>query len=194
MLVIGEGGAGKTSLVRKLKDPDATLPKEEETTHGIDIQLYEFTTSTGQHFRINIWDFGGQEIYHATHQFFLTKRSLYILVDDTRKDDSSVHDSSFNYWFQTVKVLGGGSPLLIVQNEKGDRSKQLDLPSMKGRFVFIKDVYQTNLNKLDKRLEEIHQAIRHQIQQLPHVGQELPASWVAIRRTLGRTSAKLSSY
>jgi len=30
---------------------------------------------------VNIWDFGGQEIYHATHQFFLTHRSLYLLLD-----------------------------------------------------------------------------------------------------------------
>ncbi|WP_347242416.1 hypothetical protein [Nostoc sp. FACHB-888] len=30
----------------------------------------------GREFRVNIWDFGGQEIYHATHQFFLTRRSL----------------------------------------------------------------------------------------------------------------------
>jgi internalin A len=29
---------------------------------------------------LNVWDFGGQEIMHATHQFFLTRRSLYLLV------------------------------------------------------------------------------------------------------------------
>ena len=28
-----------------------------------------------------VWDFGGQQIYHATHQFFLTKSSLYVLVE-----------------------------------------------------------------------------------------------------------------
>ncbi|WP_416233391.1 hypothetical protein [Anabaena sp. UHCC 0399] len=27
---------------------------------------------------------GGQEIYHETHQFFLTKRSLYAVVADNR--------------------------------------------------------------------------------------------------------------
>lgn len=30
--------------------------------------------------RLHVWDFGGQEIMHATHQFFLTERSLYLLV------------------------------------------------------------------------------------------------------------------
>lgn len=28
-------------------------------------------------YQVNIWDFGGQAIHFATHQFFLTKRSVY---------------------------------------------------------------------------------------------------------------------
>jgi GTPase SAR1 family protein len=42
----------------------------------------------GKNFRVNIWDFGGQEIYHQTHQFFLTERSLYALVADTRTENT----------------------------------------------------------------------------------------------------------
>ena len=49
-------------------------------------------------FRVNIWDFGGQEIYHATHQFFLTKRSVYVLVSDERKEDTD-----FQYWLEIVE-------------------------------------------------------------------------------------------
>ncbi|MBK9490892.1 MAG: hypothetical protein IPO07_20480 [Haliscomenobacter sp.] len=30
-------------------------------------------------FRTNLWDFGGQEIYHSTH-VFLSHRSLYVLL------------------------------------------------------------------------------------------------------------------
>jgi internalin A len=29
---------------------------------------------------LSTWDFAGQEIYYATHQFFLSERSLYFLV------------------------------------------------------------------------------------------------------------------
>ncbi len=31
------------------------------------------------------WDFGGQDIYHATHQFFLTNRGLFLLVWNARQ-------------------------------------------------------------------------------------------------------------
>ena len=75
----------------------------------------------GQPFRVNIWDFGGQEIYHATHQFFLTKRSLYVLVADTRKEDTD-----FYYWLNAVELLSDNSPLLIVKNEKQDRHREIN--------------------------------------------------------------------
>ena len=36
-LILGEGGSGKTSLARKLLDPNNELPAEKETTQGIDV-------------------------------------------------------------------------------------------------------------------------------------------------------------
>ncbi|TAK41250.1 MAG: hypothetical protein EPO28_08800 [Saprospiraceae bacterium] len=196
LLLLGEGGAGKTSLCRKLQDPNAALPDEKDTTKGIEIHCLHFPMKNGsgqsghgKQFRMNVWDFGGQAVYHATHQFFLNKRSLYVLLDDTRKDDRTVNDPAFRYWLQVVGLLGGGSPLLIVQNEKGDRSKDLDLQGMKASFGFIKDSYPVNL--LDGRgLETLRQAIEFHIQNLPHVGSPLPRQWVAIRQEVERLAGK----
>ena len=182
-LIIGEGGAGKTSLVRKLLDRDNKLPEEKETTKGIEVQPLDFILPDGSDFRLHLWDFGGQEIYHATHQFFLTKRSLYVLVDDTRKDEKTVNDPVFSYWFQVVELFGGGSPLLIIQNEKGDRSKQLDLRGMQGRFDFIKESRAANLLTC-RGLDEVRRAIEYHISRLPHVGEVLPKQWALIRRAL----------
>jgi Leucine-rich repeat (LRR) protein/signal recognition particle receptor subunit beta len=180
MLIIGEGGVGKTSLLRKFISKENKLPEEKETTKGIDIQEYHFQTGASQDFRINMWDFGGQEIYHSTHQFFLTKRSLYVLVDDTRKDDKTIHDATFNYWLQTVELFGSGSPIVIVQNEKGDRSKVLDLKSIQSNFSNVKGTYATNLLTC-RNLAETKTALQFFIQQLPHIGAKLPKSWVDIR-------------
>ena len=169
-------------IIACVQDDAAELPKEEDTTKGIDIQEYYFKTKNDQEFRINIWDFGGQEIYHSTHQFFLTKRSLYVLVDDTRKDDKTIHDASFDYWLQTVELFGGESPIVIVQNEKGDRSKALDLKSIQSKFN-VKEKYATNLLTC-RNLKETKSALEFFIQQLPHIGQQLPKQWVAIRNAL----------
>jgi GTPase SAR1 family protein len=118
MLVLGEGGAGKTSLIRRLYKPGTDLPAEKDTTHGIEIHKHKFKLRNGRTFRLNVWDFGGQQIYDATHQFFLTQRSLCVLLDDTRKDHKSVSDDGFRYWLELIEVFGGHSPTLIFQNEK----------------------------------------------------------------------------
>jgi small GTP-binding protein len=108
MLLVGDGGAGKTSLVKRLIGEE--FDKNEPQTHGININHWEVESEKAK-IKINTWDFGGQEIMHATHQFFLSKRSLYVLVLDGRKDEKT------EYWLKHVKSFGGDSPVLVVINK-----------------------------------------------------------------------------
>lgn len=188
LLIVGEGGAGKTSLARKLENSTNSLPKESESTMGIDVRrLHIMDVVPGKPFLLNIWDFGGQEIYHSTHQFFLTHRSLYILVDDTRKDAKAVHDEVFAYWLEVVQLLSDNSPLLIIQNEKSDRSKQIDMQGMQARFGFIKECLQTNL-ATNRGLANVERAVKYWLMRLEHVGETLPNAWIKIRSALGELS------
>lgn len=183
LLIIGEGGAGKTSLANKLIDPSYILKIEgskapEKSTEGIDILLLNFDHPSGNPFRINIWDFGGQEIYHATHQFFLTKRSLYLLIADTRQDNTD-----FNYWLEIVELLTEASPTLIIKNEKQDRPCEVNENQLRGRFPNLEKILATNL-ATNRGLPEILTAVQHHISQLPHIGQALPKTWVNVRKAL----------
>src|SRR5664280_2064096 len=180
MLILGEGGAGKTSLLRRLYEPGQPLPTEKETTRGIDIYPQKFTMKNGQPFRLNVWDFGGQEIYHATHQFFLTRRSLYVLLDDTRKDYKSVSDEGFKYWLELIEVFGGHSPTLIFQNEKDGRSKAIDFEGIKRRYGNVEKCYAGNLEKADAA-DDIRDGIEFFASHLSHIGEELPARWLKVR-------------
>ena len=183
VLILGEGGAGKTSLLRRLYQANRPLPAEEESTKGIDIHRHEFANREGKPFQLNVWDFGGQQIYHATHQFFLTKRSLYILVDDTRNNSKTVHDEGFKYWLEVIETLSERSPVLIFQNEKAGRSKSIAEAGIKGRFPNVIEVYRGNLEK-HNAATKLEEAIRLHVQKLPHVGDAVPAQWVTIRSEL----------
>jgi internalin A len=183
LLIIGEGGAGKTSLANKLIDPKYQLKLEgtknpEKSTEGIDVLRFDFPHPSGNSFRINIWDFGGQEIYHATHQFFLTKRSLYLIVADTRQDNTD-----FNYWLEVVELLSEASPALIVKNEKQDRPCRVNENQLRGRFPNLEKILPTNLAH-NRGLPEILTVVQHHISQLPHIGQPLPKTWVRVRVAL----------
>ncbi|QUY40769.1 COR domain-containing protein [Acaryochloris marina] len=192
LLIVGEGGAGKTSILRRMFLPELGLPNEDETTRGIDIHRHEFSMSNGRKFRLNAWDFGGQQIYHATHQFFLTKRSLYVLVDDTRSDHKSVYDEGFKFWLEVVETLSAASPLLIFQNEKGGRSKQIDEVGIRGRFPNVEEFHRGNLEH-PCAADKLRQAVEYYIQKLPHIGEDVPAKWVAIRDEL-KELAKTQPY
>ncbi|HME32985.1 MAG TPA: COR domain-containing protein [Terriglobales bacterium] len=122
----------------------------------------------------------GQQIYHATHQFFLTHRSLYVLVDDTRKDYKSVSDEGFKYWLELIDVFGGHSPILIFQNEKDGRSKPIDIGGIKHRYDNVKELYAGNLEKADAA-DAVRDGIEFFASHLSHIGEELPARWITVR-------------
>ncbi len=178
LLIVGEGGAGKTTLAKKIQDHNYQLDSNEKSTEGIDITKWSFPLDNEREFKVNIWDFGGQEIYHATHQFFLTKRSLYALVADARKEDTD-----FYYWLNVVELLSNNSPLLIVKNEKGDRRIEIDENSLRGRFSNLSESLATNL-KDNRGLNAILKSIQYHITELPHVGSALPKTWKRVRETL----------
>lgn len=47
------------------------------------------TTKDDQVYSI-LWDFGEQSVYYATHPIFLTKKAIYLLVYDLRKDPTEI--------------------------------------------------------------------------------------------------------
>jgi hypothetical protein len=104
-------------------------------------------------------------------------------VDDTRNNSQAVQDDGFKYWLELIETLSEGSPVLIFQNEKAGRSKSIDEAGIKGRFPNVKDVYRGNLEQADAA-ELLAKAIRFHVQQLPHVGEAVPALWLAIRSEL----------
>jgi hypothetical protein len=91
-----------------------------------------------------------------------------------------VHDPSFKYWLDVVDFFSNHSPLLIFQNEKGGRSKAIDLAGIKAKFENVKDRYSGNLEHKNAA-DKVRDAIEFYAKQLPHIGEELPAKWINIR-------------
>lgn len=187
LLLVGEGRVGKTSLTKSITIPDYVL-EDHQSTEGIDIRPWYIDKNelgTSRDFRVNIWDFGGQEIYHTTHQFFLTKRSIYLLVTESRKEDK--HED-FYYWLNIIRLLGGRSPVIIVLNKCDQPTKDLPIKEYRKTFTNIVDFskiscqpdYKGTINSLQRKIRQILQSP----ELLPHLSTPLPKVWVDIRQKL----------
>ncbi len=139
VLLVGDGGAGKTSLVKQLLSENFDV--HESQTHGINIRDWN-VEEANKCINVHLWDFGGQEIMHATHQFFLSKRSLYILVLDGRKDEKT------EYWLKHIESFGGDSPILVVIN-KIDENPSFDVNRrfLQEKYVGIQNFYRVSCAK-----------------------------------------------
>ncbi len=193
LLIIGEGGTGKTSFARKMEDLKSSLPTKEETTFNIDIKQIEFGTNETKSSKmyINIWDFGGQKIYRGTHQLFFSDKCLYVLVDDNREEKTD-----FSYWINTVQqVAGTDSKLIIIINQKhGRRNVDFDEIGYKKQFPIINDVIKIDLEKDIDELSILKELIKVRFRELPLIGSPLPNTWVEIRQKLANISKKFISF
>ncbi len=185
VILVGEGASGKTSLTRCLREE--RFNPNEETTHGIRIKNWQLDTKD-QPLRCNLWDFGGQEIMHATHQFFLSRRSLYVLVLDGRRDERP------EYWLRYIESFGGGSPVLIVLN-KYDTNPGFDLnrPFLKKKYPFIVDFWRTSC-KTGNGIRNLRQALEEKLGKVPLTRNEWPASWFRAKARLEELNDPCISY
>ena len=86
VVFLGDGEAGKSLTVARLHEPEMDVNSfDGEVTPGVDIRsrIYEVN---GINLQVNFWDFGGQEILHSMHRLFLSKRTLYVVILNTRND------------------------------------------------------------------------------------------------------------
>ncbi|MBE7549636.1 MAG: GTP-binding protein [Anaerolineales bacterium] len=177
LLLVGQGSVGKTSLVQRLVEN--RFNPAENKTEGIDIHQW-FLNINGQKVQLNVWDFGGQEIMHATHQFFLTKRSLYLLVLDARLGEE---ENRLEYWLKLIGSFGGESPVIVVGNKIDQQPLDLDKRGLMLKYPQIRAIVETSC--LDGRgLAELQAAIEREVANLPHLNDPLLQIWFNVKTKL----------
>ncbi|MEG3995253.1 leucine-rich repeat domain-containing protein [Microcoleus sp. SVA1B1] len=177
VLLVGQGSVGKTCLINRLIH-NKYNPNEPQTD-GLNITDWPITVNT-KPVKLNVWDFGGQEIYHATHQFFLTKRSLYLLVCNCR---TSEDENRLEYWLKLIESFGDASPVILVGNKCDEQPLDLNRKALRDKYPNIKAIVETSCES-GIGIDELRSAIHTEISQLKEVYDLLPLSWFQVKQRL----------
>ncbi|NJK99654.1 MAG: GTP-binding protein [Spirulinaceae cyanobacterium SM2_1_0] len=187
LLLVGQGSVGKTSLVNRLID--GTFNEREAQTDGLRVREWRVHVNS-KDVRLNVWDFGGQEIYHATHQFFLTKRSLYLLVCNCR---TSEEENRLEYWLKLIQSFGDQSPVIIVGNKSDEQPLDINRRALRDKYPNIRAILETSCQD-DRGIAELRTAIETAIAQLREVYNLLPLSWFKVKEQLEAMERDFISY
>jgi internalin A len=190
LVLVGRSGTGKTSLVNRLVH-DRFRP-EETHTEGIGISKWKLGLPKSEVVRLHVWDFGGQETLRNAHQFFLTPRSLYLLVLEGRH---GAEEADAEYWLQLIASFGkdeegDASPVLLVLNKAREKPFDLNRHALQEKYPFIRGFVATDCSDRTG-LHELLKAIAREADQLKYLRADFPASWFAIKDQLARMKEKL---
>ncbi|XP_017885653.1 leucine-rich repeat serine/threonine-protein kinase 1 [Ceratina calcarata] len=180
LMIVGIQGIGKTSLLEQLKQ-EGEIPNKKKSEHwakrmgnknintktskgtiistvGVDIGdwIYEKKVrgqSSHGPVYFRTWDFGGQREYYATHQYFLSKRSLYLVV--WRITDGFKGISEIFQWLVNIQSRAPNSPVIIVGThydisiENSESFQQ----HIREKFINVVDAEKCGLPKVMETIE-----------------------------------------
>ena len=187
LLLVGRGEAGKTSVSRALREE--SFQTDQAETPGIEIRPWLLACPGGDPVKVHVWDFAGQEITHETHRFFLTERSLYVVVLDGRGGQQM---EEAEYWLGHVDRYGSReegdkveqSPVIVVLNKwRSSGPYDVEKRRLQREHPNIRAFVETDC-KADYGIDTLRETICAVLEQMPAVRQEWPKTYFDVKEKL----------
>ncbi|MEE6481226.1 hypothetical protein FKM82_012791 [Ascaphus truei] len=199
LLIVGNAGSGKTTLVQQLM-MKSRRPEQgpEKATVGIDVKDWPILVrgKVKKEIILNVWDFAGQEEFYSTHPHFMTPRAVYLVVYDLSKGASEV--DAIKPWLFNIKARASSSPVILVGTHldvsdekqrkaciskmKKELCNQHGIPSIQD-YHFVNATEESELlAKLRKTI--IKESLNFKIRDQPVIGQLIPDSYLDLEKRI----------
>lgn len=173
MALVGEGKVGKSTLLSALLGEP--FMENRPTTHGMNIAQLHINHPDGNNLMsLNVWDFGGQDIYHSTHQFYHSADSLFVLVWNAR---IGFEAGKLYRWLEVIQSFAPEAPVIIVATETEERGSDLPKGDILARFS--SDITFVDVDsRTAKGIDTLLQKIAEKSAALKYMGEPQPISWI----------------
>ena len=173
LLVVGEGGVGKTELIQALHG--RSFNADQEGTVGIKISELNVTRQADHTMmRLNAWDFAGQDFNHATHQLFFSNRSLFLLVWNARH---GYEQGKLFRWLENIKVRSPRAKVILVATHIDEPHSDYPFKELQKKYPQIVDEAKVS-NKTREGFPDLHDKIQRHANDLPLMGLYWPTEWL----------------
>ena len=196
-ILIGNGRVGKTSLLKTLYNL-GDFDQNEDSTHGI--QLFDSTLPLPEKqatAHLSLWDFGGQELYHATHRIFMKTRALYLVVWDPETEakpgeetiqlhgqDYTFRNYPLSYWLGNVRALSKDAKIILICNKCDDGKERFPPNLQELQAEYNIDSFISISAKTGYGISTLRQRIQYLLNQMPEMGLQMPVSWRRVKEKL----------
>ncbi|NQT91808.1 MAG: serine/threonine protein kinase [Lentisphaerae bacterium] len=178
LILVGRGEVGKSTMADVLQGK--SFARNRKRTDGVDITPWKVGLSDGPA-KVAIWDFGGQEIMHGTHQFFLTHRSLYVVMVDGRHDRGK---QDAEYWLKLVRAFGGQSSVIVVMNRQKAYPFDIDRQYLTDKYgLTAEHFFRTDCERAGD-ITPVRQAILAEAERMLSVEELFPAKCWKVKERL----------
>ncbi|MRG46954.1 hypothetical protein GFS24_17665 [Chitinophaga sp. SYP-B3965] len=194
VILLGEPDAGKSNLLNYFLG--IPFSEEKSVTQGVRISRYNFWDGTDE-YRINFWDFGGQEVQQSLHQYFLTDNTLYLIILN------AVTDEQPDKYLKFLDNHAPNSPFFIITNKDDLNARsnlKANLISTKYETRWQQSEYRISLKQADSlqncndnkvlfeerniELQKLFTAVRKTFLQLPHIEQGFLSNYKNVKHVV----------
>jgi hypothetical protein len=189
LVLLGEPRSGKTTLLEALKGNPHPCDDSRKETLGVDVVTIEKPHPTDhQPMYLSVWDFAGQHIEHATHQFFLTEHAIYLILWNARQGPESGKFDLW-YWLELLKMRVPNPKFLLVATHTQHTPPDLNLSAIKGSYPGCEGSFPVELGNL-KGVDSLQAKILELAAESPSLRAAWPPEWLSVRDEVRRIGKK----